>query len=224
MSLTLAPGVTFCESAGRRVFLDLPRDRYFCLGEEADRAFGALVSGAALSAEESGRLEPLRRDGILCRADTAEQPRPCRPCPILSSPLDDDDDPPRLPPLGIARAALRLARAKRALGRRPLHLLCADIGAAKARLGNRPHGPAPAELRRLAFAFQAAGRLVGALDQCLAVSLAMARQAIARGFAADLCLGVRLRPFQAHAWVTVEGMLISDRGHVVRQFAPILIL
>lgn len=223
MSLTLAPGVTFCQSAGRRIFLDLPRDRYFCLADDTDRAFGALVSGDLLSAEHSDRLDPLRRDGILCCTDTAERPRPCRPCPILSSPLDDDN-PPRLPPLGVARAALRLARAKRALGRRPLHLLCAEIDAAKAGLGNRSADPEPTELRRLAFAFQAAGRLVGALDQCLAVSLAMARQAIARGFAADLCLGVRLRPFQAHAWVMVDGMLISDRGHVVRQFTPILVL
>lgn len=223
MSLTLAPGVTFCESAGRRIFLDLPRDRYFCLAGEADRAFGALVSGEAWSAEHSDRLEPLRRDGILCCAGTAERPQPCRPCPIRLSPLDDDD-PPRLPPLGVARAALRLARAKRALSRRPLHLLCAEIAAAKAGLGDRRPDPDPADLMRLAFAFHASSRIVGALDQCLAVSLAMARRAIERGFAADLCLGVRLRPFQAHAWVTVDGMLISDRGHVVRQFTPILIL
>lgn len=223
MPYALAPGFSFCEPSGRRIFLDLPGDRYFCLSDETDVAFSALVTGVVPSADDEARLESLRKNGMLEASPSADPPRPCGPCVITSSPLDGEPVA-RFRAIAVARAAWRLKQAKRALRRRPLHLLCADFCAAKARLWRRDVSTDQEALAELAIAFRASGRLVEALDECLAVSLALAHQAVARRFRPELVLGVRLRPFQAHAWVVVDGMLISDRLHVVRQFTPILIL
>lgn len=223
MPYSLAPGFTFCEPAGRRIFLDLPGDRYFCLSDESDRAFGTLVAGACPSADDLERLEALRLSGMLQVSPDGAPPRRCGPCVITAAPLDGEPIP-KFRALAVVGAAWRLKRMKRALRRRPLHALCNDLCAAKARLRGRDLLPLAEELVELATTFQASGRLVEALDECLAVSLALAHQALGRRFLAELFLGVRLRPFQAHAWVMVDGTLISDRLHVVRQFTPILIL
>lgn len=61
MPYILAPDFTFCEPAGRRIFLDLRGDRYFCLSDEADIAFSALVAGTPTAADIE-RLEALRRN------------------------------------------------------------------------------------------------------------------------------------------------------------------
>ncbi|WP_298674298.1 lasso peptide biosynthesis B2 protein [uncultured Sphingomonas sp.] len=222
MCFALAPGISFCDAGGRHLFLDLPNDRYFCLESVADRAFAALVSGAVLDSDTRARLDRLRQSGLLVAGRDGARPHPCPPAGIGAAPLDGEELP-RVGAAAVARAAFGLARAKLELRRRPLHQLCATFGAAKAALS--PHRrPDPQELAALAAAFHAAGRIVGALDQCLALSLAIARRALASGFPADLLLGVRLRPFQAHAWVLIDGVLISDRQHVVRPFTPILIL
>jgi len=222
MPYILAPDFTFCEPGGRRIFLDLRGDRYFCLSEEADIAFSALVDGTP-SPGDLERLEALRRNGMLHVAAEAEPPRACGTRVIDFAPLDDEPAP-ESQAVAVLDAAVRLWLAKRALRHRPLYAECAELRRAKAGLCARDSAANGRELVEMAFAFQASGRYVEALDECLAVSLALARQALHRRFRAELILGVRLRPFQAHAWVMVDGMLISDRLHVVRQFTPILIL
>lgn len=223
MAFTLAPGISFCDAGGRCVFLDLPGDRYFCLGEPAERAFAALVDGATVSGDHLERLETLRASGVLVSTRGTDLPRPCRRTVMTSGPLDTD----RLPSVSAARilhAALRLQRAKLDLRLRPLQRLCARLVAARARYSGRARQASTGELADLAATYQAAGRIVGALDECLAVSCALARHALAQGLRAELHLGVKLRPFQAHAWVLVDTILVSDRLETVCQFVPILIV
>lgn len=220
MSYALAPGLSFCDADGRRVFLDLGRDRYFCLSEHADQAFAALVEGAGLDGATIARLETLRQKGILVAAGGTSPPRPCRAGLFLHAPLDDET-PPRTGWPGTLRAAVSVLRAKHDLRRQPLGRLCSDLAAHKARLGQRERAPHPGELAAMAFTFDTSSRIVGALDQCLALSLAIARRGLAQGLRSELVFGVKVRPFQAHAWVVIDHVLISDRSHVVAQFTPI---
>jgi hypothetical protein len=39
-----------------------------------------------------------------------------------------------------------------------------------------------------------------------------------------MVIGVKLRPFQAHAWVVCDGSLISDPLATITPFTPILTL
>jgi len=222
MAFTIAPGISFCDAGGRLVFLDLPADRYFCLGEPAERAFAGLIDGGTLSGDALARLRTLRDSGMLVESADADPPRPCRQSVAMPGPLDTDPEL-AINPLGTLRAAFRLQRAKIDLRYRPLHRLCAGLSAARTRHAAKERPPRPGELAELAAIYQASGRIVGALDQCLALSFALARHALAHGLRAELHLGVKLRPFQAHAWVLVDTMLVSDRIETVRQFTPILI-
>jgi hypothetical protein len=80
------------------------------------------------------------------------------------------------------------------------------------------------EHETVAAAFATAGRLVSTLDQCLALSFAMTRWCLGSGLDAQLSIGVKLRPFEAHAWVSVQGVVVSDRFDNIRPFAPILLV
>ena len=56
MRLALRPGLSWCICTGKAVFLDLERDRYFCLPEQLDPLFLRWVSGDTLASEDQGRL------------------------------------------------------------------------------------------------------------------------------------------------------------------------
>ncbi len=223
MALSLAPGVTFCEVDGSRVFLDLNRDRYFSLGQGADAAFNALVRGHPPGDEEQQRLDMLTTAGLLARLPFGEAPRPCRPVPIDRAPLDEDIEV-ELARMRVAKSAIAFRLAKRSYQRRGLPYAWSRFGRQKdVRLSALRAGTAR-ELDELAYRFDAVGRMVGALNHCGPFSLAIAGACLAAGLKVDLVLGVKLRPFQAHAWAVAGRTLISDRLSTVSQFTPIAIL
>jgi hypothetical protein len=77
---------------------------------------------------------------------------------------------------------------------------------------------------RVGAAFSRAAVMTNSLNECLAVSIAIVRRAIASGIDAQLVLGVKLRPFQAHAWAQAGPTLISDQFDTVACFTPILVV
>lgn len=70
--------------------------------------------------------------------------------------------------------------------------------------------------------FAAARNWVPAAYVCLFDSLTLMRFALARGVRADLVFGVRSRPFAAHCWVEVDGIILDDGGEECRSFAEIV--
>lgn len=220
MSLTLAPGISFCIADGARVFLDRNRDRYFSLGEAADAAFTSI--GSRSGAGHSAQLDALLAAGILINDAHGECPRPCRSVELVSSPLDDD------PHLAVAFfaaltsvASIRLAQ--RALSVHGLAGVCRNIEQFTVPARDaRPIGPG--DCTAIAARFARAKRIAGAYEQCLPIAIAMIRFCRGRRFAAQLVIGVRTRPFQAHAWVSTDGTVLTDQTAVAQQFTPILIL
>lgn len=221
MTLALAPGISFCETGGQLIFLDLYRDRYFSLGPAASSAFAALVERAALSGEQFNRLDALKRAGILVEDPLGQPPRPCRSIMPDCSPLDRARSA-RPGLFSAVAAASSIQRAKLALRRSSLASVCARISSGKELIC--VEAVRQEQLERIALAFAAAGKLVPTLDQCLPLSVAIARRCIAAAIDANLCIGVKIRPFEAHAWVTAGDMLISDRVETVRSFTPVLVL
>ncbi|WP_343517792.1 lasso peptide biosynthesis B2 protein [Sphingomonas sp.] len=218
----LAPQISFCDAGGRYVFLDLDADRYFCLEPEAEQAFARLMAGRSPAPADHKRLDVLEEDGgLLVRTSTSELPEPV--ClPVAEQSLFDAPVP--VSTREIAMAALALLRARRALRARPLGKLVSELRLAKhsAKALDRPI--AHARLASIAASFRRAALLAGALDQCLALSLAMTRRALSQGIVVELVLGVKLRPFQAHAWVQSQDQILSDRVDRVAPFTPILVI
>jgi len=223
MMVSLAPGVTFCDVDGSRIFLDLNRDRYFSLGPLADPAFDALVRGRRPSDAERRRLDILAEAGILADLPFGEAPRPCRPVPIDRAPLDEDIAV-TFSTMRVATGAIAFRLAKSAYRRRGLPRAWSRFRRSKeSRLSALRAGSA-SELDELAYRFDAIGRMVGSLNHCVPFSLAIASACLAAELKVEVVLGVKLRPFQAHAWAVAGRTLISDRLSTVSQFTPIAIL
>ncbi|WP_066588427.1 lasso peptide biosynthesis B2 protein [Sphingomonas pruni] len=203
------------------MFLDRNRDRYFSLGETADAAFDSLGSSGRGAALEAG-LAKLVEAGILVEDPFGDFPRPCPPISVHTSPLDDD---PHLaaPLIGAVLGAASIQRATIELKLRGFARLCDSVAAA----APPPRGARsldPHAATRIAARFARAVRLTGAFEQCLPIAIATVRFCRGRHYDAQLVIGVKTRPFQAHAWVSAQGMILTDRTSTAKLFTPILIL
>jgi len=222
MSLALAPGISFCNVDGARIFLDLDRDRYFSLGKAADAAFDALIEGRR-SAEVDEKIDYLVAAGILIEQEFGEAPRPCRGIAIDRAPLADEQTA-DVAPTRVIRTALTLQLAKRRYRREGLPRLWNRLKTRKEAEYTSLRVARAQELQEIAYRFEAAGRMVGSLNQCVPYSASIAQACLSAGIDVELVLGVKLRPFEAHAWTVANRTLLSDRLTTVAQFTPIAIL
>jgi hypothetical protein len=222
MSFALAPGISFVEQDGDRVFLDLNRDRYFALGEPSNSAFTALTHGKP-DHQQTVHLQKLVEDQLLVDVPYGDNPRPCRQPHISASALDTAAAA-RGSIVQMLLASWSIADAKRRLRTRSLAFNVRRLEHLKAMTARDVRRPGEGEREAIAAAFRAAGRMIATLDQCLALSFAMARHCLKRGLDTQFSIGVKLRPFEAHAWVSVEGTVVSDRLDNVRPFTTILLI
>lgn len=220
MGHVLRLGISFCEVSERLLFLDVVADRYFCLGEKAERAFRALVDRRDLDLEMCRILAGLVESGILVK--TADNRLPtvfhlnCTPSASLL------DAPARRVGVGHLLAAMStLAVARLSLRFGDLHAALQRLAEAKSAPGTVPQ-TVPQPIYDVAAAFEWTARVVRSHDQCLSRSIAVARRIAALGLPADLVIGVRLRPFAAHCWVQAGGWLVNDRIDTIRTYTPIL--
>lgn len=220
MGYALRPGVSFCLVGDRVLFLDVPRDRYLCLGRELEQHFLRLVAGNPVEAEEVQRLTDLR---FIVPVPDAGLPRPCAPPRRAEKSLLDATG--RTP----ATKSLDLVRAFCALGSTSANLRL--FGLASMLAGFRRHKArrkaAPGRQPRVDAtikAFEDTRFLLTAQDRCLVRSVAISRRLLAAGAAPDLILAVKLQPFRAHCWVQLDDMLVNDRHDFVRDYTPILVL
>ncbi|GAA4773265.1 hypothetical protein GCM10023219_20580 [Stakelama sediminis] len=221
MGYRLAPTFSFCRCEGRFFFLDLEGDRYFCLAPAIESAFGRLIAGRAPAKPDVPLLDRLILRGILIPTSDPVRPAPCdtglptyqiRPDALQSTRRRD-----------MASAVAELMRARYNLRHRRLIRILADLERRKAAL-EYPASPQREALETLAHGFARALRMTGSLNQCLALSIAMTRKALASNLRVDLVMGVRARPFQAHAWVQAGSFLVSDTLDRVGMFTPIFTL
>lgn len=220
MPLGLRRGVSFCEASGHLVFLDIEADRYFGLADGAESAFRGLLQPQAQNA--AGRAVDMFLECRLLVA--APDALPIRPCPDLIAPSTSllDRPLPRPSPSAVFRALVAIIAARRALRLRGLASTLKAVAAQKA---CAPKGASdPARIQSEAAAFQHCSLLVRSHDQCLARSLALVRRLAAQRERANLVIGVRVRPFSAHAWVQKDDLLLNESCDAVRGYTSILIL
>lgn len=221
MPLRLRAGLSWCLCGGRSVFLDLARDRYFCLPQDSDAAFQAWAAGDALSAPALDRLVVR---GVLTSGEGASRgPATCPPA--LRDLAEESSE--RAGALGTLAAAAGQLHARFALRRMPVAILLARIAAARrARVGHRVHDPISSEAcaRAVAGAFRAAAMVLRAEDRCFPRAIAARWMCDRRKLDAALVLGVRLDPFAAHSWIQAGDAVIVGDLEQVRLYTPILVV
>lgn len=60
-------------------------------------------------------------------------------------------------------------------------------------------------------------------NQCLTYSFTLVRHLRSKGFPANLCIGVRTRPFVSHAWVECYGEVVNDDPALREKVATIMV-
>lgn len=75
------------------------------------------------------------------------------------------------------------------------------------------------EIANVRRAVGRARRLFFGDAKCLSASTACAALLRLRGMPARLVIGVRTPPFEAHAWVEVEGVVVNDDAAVTRTYS-----
>lgn len=218
---TLNPGVSFCLTSGRAIFLDQIADRYLALDTAADQAFVRLLKGLSLTEQEENQIDILVEQGFLSLSDGGPVPRQCGiglPTSIVAlSNLRR--------PSGLAQLcfAWRVMTARRQLRR---HGLYKSLQAFRiARTLEQKGSLSPASIvREAADLLHTISRYMTRHDQCLPISLGLARYLQRRGVDCQLVLGVQLGPFQAHCWVQHGHQLIGEDLDMVRTFTPILVV
>ena len=220
MGFKLREGISFCEASDRLLFLDVVADRYFCLQPRAEQAFRTLLLDQALDPSHPAGLLGMLEAGTLLETAGQGVPHAFRLHPQASlSLLDTAGKRTRTTHLASALAAILKARLSLRWCRLHNILRGVDLG----HISWPRTGTVDLDaLQDAATAFEGTSRILRSHDQCLSRSIALARYLSSHGLPADLVIGVKLRPFAAHAWVQSGRWLVNDRIDTVRAFTPIV--
>ena len=219
MGLHLRPEVFYCLANGKVVLLDLAADRYLALPEAADHAFRALATGRPLDEADQQGLSSLLKSGLLVAGDEPLPPPPNLSCPTCSG-LEVTAVKFNL--IRLLDAWRRQRQATQELDRAGLRSVVSRLKALKtASLDAIP--PARTDLpERPLAAFLQLRRHIHTRDQCLRRSLGLMNLMARYHFYPTLVIGVRMKPFEAHAWVQWHTMVLNDTVDQVSRYTPIL--
>jgi hypothetical protein len=219
MGYAFRTGLHACEVDDTIIILDLPADRYFALGPRAGAACTALAAGADEGRVDATALERLVADEVLIAANQGSRPHLCKG-PVSGTRYEGAD-------AGIGRhsaVAMAVTRHLVALFEvrvRPLANILDGLGSSKRSLRHASGDDRSAG--DVGAAFLASDRVLSPTGRCLPRSVALARALKSAGVVADLVIGVKLHPFEAHCWVQVGGKLVAEESATVAPFTPILI-
>lgn len=217
MNLCLAEGVHWCIANDRIVLLDLKADTYSCLPPPVDRAWRKRWAGETLSAADTDALSALIDTGLLADGGTLTPPPGTNT--VTRSLLEAiDTHSASVSP----NAVFHQVRTAVALKTTSLFALIAAVH--KRKTAWTPLDQTVTDSARRSIAgFMASRRLISRQSQCLRTSLALVSFLSKRHFYPDLVIGVRMRPFAAHAWVQAGDMVLNDTVDEVAPYTPILV-
>lgn len=214
----LTPNLTVCIAAGRVLFLDVARDRYFAAPAAINDEFANwLCSGLTIAA--SARSCSLLVDLAMLDPEGAEDIAP-KACHVaMPAPLDAQTLPlSRIGPCTIAGVGRAVVRARRDVKNRPLASILAHRLSPAQYVPNR--GVADRQMRLAAF--RTARPLIPVPRVCLHDCLALVDWLGPARAGTQLVFGVAAFPFAAHSWVQADGRVIDDHPESVSRFQPIL--
>lgn len=205
MSVFNRPDLAWCDLSGTLIFLDIARDRYFCLDDACNRK----------------ALQELEQAGL----GRVQQPS-CWPKPA-------DWTPPTRMSVAIGNGSFRFAyiaraiwmqrRTERRLTSTSFAATLTDLRCLMDAADRRPSKSVCTAARNIR-AFEHARLLRTAADRCLPRSIALALCLASDGERANLVIGVKLAPFGAHCWVQSGDEVLNDSVEEVLRYQPILVI
>jgi len=222
MGYRLRKGVSYCIAGGYTVFFDLPKCRYSALPRDIDVCFQALASGGSAHTERLADLANLVDSGLLVFEHALTTDVVCVPAlPVASSLIDADRPSARV--TGVLAAIAAQARASLNLKVHRLETIFANLKEVR-----RPRGtpvlPSREQLCDICSSFYWSQRLISSGVKCLRRSVALAGFLSRRGIECSLVIGVRMRPFAAHAWVQHGDIVLNESLDEARRYTPILVV
>lgn len=228
--------VRVCPLLASTILLDLKRNRYFGIGANETRALATLAlnwreaNGSAAVVEQLAPHDAIAMADALIEAGLLSRASPADGASFGAAPLDlsgvlssAGHELSRIAALRVAHIASflgALAWTRRALRARTLYAIASEVRDRKAAAD-------------AAFDEQRAVELVGlfrrlrphtfaAHDRCLFHSLALVRFMARHGVFPTWVIGVRAKPWGAHAWVQQGKLLLDANPEQVCEYTPIL--
>lgn len=221
MDFQLNAGVHYCVANGQITFINLNSGRYSALEGQSAEAFNRLINGVELTDMDTELLKRLERVGLIQSGKPVDI-RPSQPT-LLMPQFDLGDGSTGIDGWLLAKAALSQVWASTQLKHRPLSAVIATVAENRFRPISMKQSVPTAKVIAAAATFQKTRFLVTTQDQCLVWSIAMVRYLSDLHIDANLVLGVRRKPWSAHAWVQKNLTVLSDSLDQVLPYTPILV-
>lgn len=188
------------------IFLDILRDRYLCLSDEANAGFIARIDRGELAAWHVPACLPKPEGWIAPRSG----PPALRETPFSIA--------------GVAAALWMQRRLEFRLRTIPFHRLLAGVRDTVERRAGDGSRARTALLPAIIDDFERARLLRGAANRCVPRSLAVVLRCATHGMRAHAVIGVRSRPFEAHCWAQLGPGVLTDPLEDVAPYTPILVI
>ena len=229
----LSADLYVCLSDARVVLLDLRRDKYLALDQDASSLLQPVVSAlgsqegiceAAPEPDVRAVLADLRASGILC-TDPPPRARHETSHPLIRPQRAIHPLPPYrecVTTRQTARYIMCVVRAKSALRLRSIYRI---VLAERRKASARPLASRMLDATRVTELCSVYSRLrviATGPRQCLFDSFALKLFLAKYRVFPDWIFGVRLNPFAAHCWLQHGDTLVNDSLDAVRRFTPIM--
>ena len=248
----LARHVFACVQGEHVVFLDVRRDRYFAIEAARTAGLGDWVEGwpvVAPLAKEIAKCvgevplqrSPARRGtdealasvisvllekGILTSAELGKAATPEKiPPPRGELGAEAVDDRPGSGVARLFRFCAAAVRARLLLKHRTFESVVNRVKTRVEKHGSDPRNSGESRVQELVatFAFLRP-YFFSAKDACLFDALALSEYLAAYDVYPRWIFGVQARPFAAHCWLELNGIVLNDTVDHVRRYAPIMIV
>jgi hypothetical protein len=232
----IPPHVRVCPLLASTILLDLKRNRYFGIGTRETRALSTLALNWNEASGAGAEVEPLPADaaiamadalidaGLLSREAPAARASFCGIPPDLNGALTSaGHELSRETSLRLAHVAAflgALAWTWRALHSRSLYSIACEVSDRKVAGGGMFDAPRAIELVGLFRRLRP--HTFAARDRCLFHSLALVKFMSRHAVFPTWVIGVRAKPWGAHAWVQQDKLLLDANPEHVCEYTPIL--
>lgn len=222
MGLALPAHVHACLANDHIVFLDEDADLYLAAAPDLTPVLRRLVDGTGTDEDEALALSSLLPQGLLI--DTGQSNDRLKLALHTSPTTSSAEDP---TPLRASSALFhaflfRVWWAVRVKSSRPSRYFRYLKGLKSELVSHASLWPTVELAIREAEPMLATRWLLPTHDLCLPWSMAVADFLNCKGIPADLVIGVKTKPFGAHAWVQYQDTVLSDALDHVTPYTPIL--
>lgn len=220
MPFRLRNNLHWCDSFGRAVFLDLSRDRYFCLPASLNEAFLQCARDDEES-QISRKYSLLVECGILVEVDSKKQ----RFGRAVIEAVTHDFSTERSSYINVLRLACELRSellVSRSLRKQPLLQVIEAVR--RQPINTCEPSDGASALEAIVATVNSAAFFTRSHDRCLVRALVAHTACKNRGFKSKLVFGVIANPFAAHCWVQLGTTVLVGGFERSRLYVPILVV